>query len=124
MSQEIANLLTLTDRAVEQLKGLLAKEHNPELGLRVFVSTGGCSGLNYGMALDDTAQDDDCILEQEGVKILVDEMSSYYLRSAQVDYVDSLMGGGFTVYNPNAKSTCACGHSFDAGEGGEPKPCH
>jgi iron-sulfur cluster assembly protein len=117
-------VVTLTDKALAQLKSLLERENNPDLALRVFVSPGGCSGYNYGMALDDMIQDDDLVCEQDGVKVLVDEMSSYYLKDAQVDFVDSLMGGGFTVYNPNAVSTCSCGHSFDTGEGGAPKPCH
>ncbi|MCL4508253.1 MAG: iron-sulfur cluster insertion protein ErpA [Chloroflexi bacterium] len=117
-------LVTLTDDAVAQLKSLLAKENNSELALRVFVSPGGCSGLNYGMALDDVIQDDDLVSEYDGVKVVVDEMSGYYLKGAQVDYVNNLMGGGFAVHNPNAVATCSCGHSFDAGEGGSPKPCH
>ena len=118
------SVVTLTDRAVAQLHSLLEKGNNPGLALRVFVSPGGCSGLNYGMALDDILQDDDLVSEQDGVKVIVDEMSGYYLRGAQIDYVDSLMGGGFSVYNSNAMSTCACGHPFNAAEGGSPQPCH
>ena len=117
-------IVTLTDKAVAQLRNLLEQANNPDLALRVFVSPGGCSGFNYGMALDDVLQDDDLVSEQADVRVIIDEMSGYYLRGAQIDYVDSLMGGGFTVHNPNASSTCSCGHSFNAGDGGSPQPCH
>ena len=116
--------LTLTDIAVAQLKGLLAKENNPEVALRVFVSGGGCSGLQYGMALDDTVRPGDDVTEVEGVRVLVDDFSYPYLKGSEIDYVDGLMGAGFTVHNPNAVSSCSCGHSFNAGDGeGEACAC-
>jgi iron-sulfur cluster assembly protein len=108
--------VSLTDEALEQLKSLLAKEGNPELALRVFVSGGGCSGLQYGMAFDDTTRPGDEVIEQGGVKIVIDDFSAPYLRGSEIDYVDSLMGAGFTVHNPNAVRSCACGHSFDTGD--------
>ena len=108
--------VTLTDEALTHLQGLLEKESNPTLGLRVFVSGGGCSGLQYGMAFDDVIRPGDEVVEQAGVKILVDDFSAPYIRGSEIDYVDSLMGAGFTVHNPNAVSSCSCGHSFDSGD--------
>lgn len=108
--------VSLTNDALSHLQGLLEKEANPQLGLRVFVSGGGCSGLQYGMAFDDVVRPGDEIVEQNGVRILVDDFSAPYIRGSEIDYVDSLMGAGFTVHNPNAVSSCSCGHSFDAGD--------
>jgi iron-sulfur cluster assembly protein len=108
--------VSLTDDALSQLKSLLEKEGNPELALRVFVSGGGCSGLQYGMAFDDNVRPGDELVEQNGVRVLVDDFSVPYLRGSEIDYVDSLMGAGFTVHNPNAVKSCSCGHSFDAGD--------
>ena len=108
--------VTLTNEALAHLQGLLEKESNPTLGLRVFVSGGGCSGLQYGMAFDDVIRPGDEVVEQSGVKILVDDFSAPYIRGSEIDYVDSLMGAGFTVHNPNAVSSCSCGHSFDSGD--------
>jgi len=87
----------------------------PDAYLRVFVAPGGCSGLQYGMALEESAEEDDFTFEIDGVRVIVDPFSATYLEGAEIDYVNSLMGGGFTVHNPNAVATCACGHSFDAG---------
>lgn len=108
-------MMTITADAVEQLKGFLTEQGSPAAGLRVFVSPGGCSGLQYGMTIEEQAEDGDEIIETEGVRLLVDNFSAMYLQGAEVDYVNSLMGGGFTVHNPNAVSGCACGHSFNAG---------
>jgi len=108
--------VTMTEGALLQLRSLLEKEANPEVGLRVFVSGGGCSGLQYGMAFDDNVRPGDEIVQHESVRILIDDFSAPYLRGAEIDYVDSLMGAGFTVHNPNAVSSCSCGHSFDTGE--------
>jgi iron-sulfur cluster assembly protein len=110
------SMLTLTPDALNQLKNLLAKEDNPGLGLRVFVSGGGCSGLQYGMAFDDQPRPDDEVIEHEGIRLIVDEFSRDYIQGSEIDYVDSLMGAGFTVHNPNAVRSCSCGHSFDTGE--------
>ena len=108
--------VTLTTEALSQLKSLLEKEANPELGLRVFVSGGGCSGMQYGMAFDDNRRPDDLVIEAGGVHILVDDFSAPYIQGSEIDYVDSLMGAGFTVHNPNAVHSCSCGHSFDTGD--------
>src|SRR2546421_5816319 len=116
--------VSLTTDAMAQLRSLLEKESNPAIGLRVFVSGGGCSGLQYGMAFDDEVRPTDEIVEQDGVRILVDDFSAPYLSGSEIDYVDSLMGAGFTVHNPNAVKSCSCGHSFDTGEdAGSAKSC-
>ena len=109
-------VVSLTPDALTQLKTLLEKESNPGLALRVFVSGGGCSGMQYGMAFDDQRRADDVILDHDGVRILVDDFSVGYIRGSEIDYVDSLMGAGFTVHNPNAVHSCSCGHSFDTGD--------
>ena len=109
-------VVSLTPVAQSRLKELLTKEANPQLALRVFVSGGGCSGMQYGMAFDDQRRADDLVIENEGVQILVDDFSVSYIRGSEIDYVDSLMGAGFTVHNPNAVHSCSCGHSFDTGD--------
>ena len=117
-------MVTVTEHAVKQLKQLVEKLGNPDAALRVFVTPGGCSGFSYGMSLDDERSDDDKTFEVEGVKVVVDQFSLQYLDGAQLDYVDALMGGGFTVQNPNAAKTCSCGQSFDTpGGGGTARPC-
>ena len=108
--------VTLTDEALSQLQSLLEKEANSQLALRVFVSGGGCSGLQYGMAFDDNVRPGDEIVQQGGVRVLIDDFSAPHIRGSEIDYVDSLMGAGFTVHNPNAVRSCSCGHSFDTGE--------
>ncbi len=108
--------VTLTDEALSQLQSLLEKEANTELALRVFARGGGCSGLQYGMASDDNVRAGDEIVQQGGVRVLIDDFSAPYIRGSEIDYVDSLMGAGFTVHNPNAVRSCSCGHSFDTGE--------
>lgn len=117
------SVVNMTPTAVEKVRELLTQENDPSLGLRIFVAGGGCSGLQYGMTLDEE-QDGDTVIMQEGFKVLVDEMSVGYITGSEVDYVDSLMGAGFTVNNPNAVSSCGCGHSFKtAGGGGEARSC-
>jgi iron-sulfur cluster assembly protein len=116
--------LTITDGAVAELKRVLARKENPELALRVFVSPGGCSGLSYGMAFEESPGDDDVVIERDGVRLVVDEVSLMYISGSEIDFVDALMGGGFTVYNPNAVKSCSCGHSFDTGGNAETaRPC-
>jgi len=120
-----APLLTLTPAAVAQLQRLLAEEANPNLALRVYVAPGGCSGMSYGMSLEDQSDDSDYLIEIEGLKVIVDEFSSTFISGSEIDYVNSLMGAGFTVRNPNAKKSCACGQSFDTGNNAaSARPCH
>ena len=117
--------LSLTNEAVERLKNVLDAQQAPEGALRVYVTPGGCSGFSYGMSLEQEPAEDDEIVEQAGVKVVVDPFSLQYLEGAQIDFIDSLMGGGFTVVNPNAVKSCACGQSFDTSHGGgAAKPCH
>ena len=118
------SVVQMTPTALEKVQELLTQENDPSLGLRIFVAGGGCSGLQYGMTLDEE-QEGDTTISQSNFKIFVDEMSLEYIKGSQVDYVDSLMGAGFTVNNPNAVSSCGCGHSFrTAGDGGgEARSC-
>ncbi len=112
-------MINLTPTATDKVKVILEQEkaNIPKGGLRIYVQGGGCSGFSYGMVLDEPA-DGDQIFEQDGIKVIVDPMSLRYLEGAEVDYKEDLMGGGFAIKNPNATSTCGCGHSFNAGEGG------
>ena len=104
--------VVITDAAAMTVKNLLQQKNVPDYGLRVFVSGGGCSGMQYGMALEAEARPYDHVIESGGVKIFVDPTSMMYLTGATVDYEDSLMGGGFRIENPNAVSSCGCGTSF------------
>ncbi len=117
-------IITMTSTAVDKIHELLKQENDPNLGLRIFVAGGGCSGLQYGMTLDEE-QEGDTIISQNDFKVFVDEMSLGYISGSEVDYVDSLMGAGFTVNNPNAVSSCGCGHSFKTagGDSGEARSC-
>lgn len=118
------SILGMTPTAADKVRELLAQENDPSLGLRIFVAGGGCSGLQYGMTLDEE-QEGDTVIAVGGFNVLVDEMSVGYITGSEVDYVDSLMGAGFTVNNPNAVSSCGCGHSFKTadGGGGEARSC-
>ena len=111
-------MISVTEQADHELRRLLA-EQDEQVALRVFVSPGGCSGMSYGMAFDNEAQEGDQLIEHDGVRICVDEMSAMYLDGSEIDFVDQLMGGGFTIHNPNAVKSCACGHSFDTGNDAE-----
>ncbi len=117
-------VLSLTDAAAGKLRELTAGETNPDVGLRVYVYSGGCSGYRYGMMLEDGPTEDDRILEANGVKVYVDGRSIGLLEGSQIDYVDTLMGAGFTVNNPNAVAACGCGSSFrTADDAGSPRSC-
>ena len=105
--------ITLTPRAVEELNDLILSQDKAGSALRVWVAGGGCSGLSYGMALDDNAPEaDDRVFHQDGLKVMVDELSLGYMDGAIVDYVDDVLGGGFKVENPQATGGCGCGNSF------------
>jgi iron-sulfur cluster insertion protein len=107
-------VLTLTDIAVEKLKEVVAREGLTQGGLRVSVVGGGCSGFQYNLALDDNFRDDDTIVEQGGVKVIVDPISQQYVWGMVIDYVNGLHSAGFKFINPNATRTCGCGSSFAA----------
>jgi iron-sulfur cluster assembly protein len=106
--------LVLTLSAAQKVAELLEKEGlTGQKDLRVFVQGGGCAGMSYGMVFDEMDEEgDDLVVETNGVKIILDSMSASVLNGTEIDYVDGLMGQGFTFSNPNAKGSCACGHSF------------
>ncbi len=123
MESQLATL-SLTDAAAGKLKELTAEDTNPNIGLRVYVYSGGCSGYRYGMMIEDAPTPDDRVVEANGVRVYVDGNSIELLKGSQIDYVDTLMGAGFTVNNPNAVAACGCGSSFrTADEAGSPRAC-
>jgi iron-sulfur cluster insertion protein len=111
-SAEAAPGIEFSDAAAARLKTLIKEEQNENLKLRVFVSGGGCSGFQYGFEFDENVNDDDIKVENQGVTMLVDNMSARYLSGATVDYEEGLEGSRFVINNPNATSTCGCGASF------------
>jgi iron-sulfur cluster assembly protein len=118
------SFITVTDKAAEKARSILAERGVENGALRVFVVGGGCSGYQYGMAIARNREDDDIAIEASGVTLLVDQESAPLLDGAEVDYVEDLMKSGFTIFNPNAVKTCACGSSFQTADGsGSPKSC-
>jgi len=114
-------MITLTERAATELKDLIKSQDKPGIALRVWVQGGGCSGLSYGMALDDQEPEGaDQVFTHGDIKIYVDPLSLNYMDGSSVDYVDEIMGGGFKIDNPNAVSSSGCGSSFktEGSEGG------
>jgi len=111
--------LTLTSGAAEMVKDLISQQERDDLALRVYVAGGGCSGLQYGMALDENVEPDDVVFEVSGVKMVIDSQSLKYISGSVVDYVDTGMGGGFKVENPNATGGCGCGSSFSTEDGAQ-----
>jgi iron-sulfur cluster assembly protein len=125
MIDNVATLVSLTDAAAGKLREITAEEPSPDAGLRVYVYSGGCSGFRYGMMIEDAPTADDQVLEAQGIKVYVDAKSIDLLRGSQIDYVDTLMGAGFTVNNPNAVAACGCGSSFRTAESaGSAGACH
>ncbi len=117
-------LVSMTSRATEKLKEIVTKQSRDDLALRVYVTPGGCSGFSYGMTFADGREEDDTLIEQDGVRIVVDPMSAMYIKGSEIDFVDALMGGGFALRNPNAVSSCGCGQSFRTAEqSGTAKAC-
>jgi len=111
---EIQEPLLFTDSAANKVKQLIDEEGNAELKLRVFVSGGGCSGFQYGFTFDEVANEDDTVLNKNGVQLLIDPMSFQYLVGAEIDYQENLEGAQFVIKNPNATTTCGCGSSFSS----------
>jgi len=111
MSELTQNQITITAKAAEKFKEFMKEEKDSKY-LRVYVQGGGCSGLSYGMNFEDKAEEDDIIMEENGIKYIVDSYSIDSLKGANVDYVESLMGSGFKINNPNVKKSCSCGSSF------------
>ena len=111
---EMQGPMLFTDSAANKVKQLIEEEGNADLKLRVFVSGGGCSGFQYGFTFDEVTNEDDTVLNKNGVQLLVDPMSLQYLVGAEIDYQDGLEGSQFVIKNPGATSTCGCGSSFSA----------
>ncbi len=109
---ESENLLIFTNAAAGKVKALLDEEGDESLMLRVFITGGGCSGFQYGFTFDESINDGDTIIENDGVKLVVDPMSVQYLTGAEIDYSEGLDGAQFVIRNPNAATTCGCGSSF------------
>ena len=106
--------INFTDNAVKKVKDLILEEGTPELKLRVFVSGGGCSGMQYGFTFEESVNEDDTKVEKDNVMLLIDPMSLQYLTGAEIDYQDNVQGSQFVIKNPNATTTCGCGSSFSA----------
>ena len=107
-------MLTVTESAAKKVQDLRLEEDKPEWGLRLRVVGGGCSGFSYELGWEEVEQQGDQVVESSGVKVYVDPMSVQYIGGVEIDYVDSMVGSGFSIKNPNAKGTCGCGHSFQA----------
>jgi len=105
-------MITVTERASEKVKEIMEAEEKPGYGLRVYVEGGGCSGFQYGMAFEKAETEEDDVFEMHGLKIFVDPYSAPMLNGTEVDYKDGLQDAGFSIKNPNAKTTCGCGQSF------------
>jgi iron-sulfur cluster assembly protein len=104
-SAQQSQVVTITPKAAEKVAEFMKQEGNSNLYLRVYVSGGGCAGLSYGMGFEEKA-------DENGVKLLLDSYSQTYLKDANIDYIESLMGSGFKINNPNVTKSCSCGHSF------------
>ncbi|MCJ7700902.1 MAG: iron-sulfur cluster insertion protein ErpA [Anaerolineales bacterium] len=116
--------LDLTTAAADAVRNLLEKRELEGYAVRVFVQGGGCSGFQYGMALEGKIREQDTVFEEHGVKVVIDEVSIEYMRGASIDYIEDVMGSGFKIDNPNAMSSCGCGTSFQTNEGsGTPSSC-
>ena len=107
-------VMSLTESAAEMAKAAMQREGRPGAALRVSVVGGGCSGFQYNLGFDDTTNPDDAVVEQHGVRLVVDATSLQYVRGTIIDYVHGLHGAGFKFVNPNADRTCGCGSSFSA----------
>src|SRR5437762_12715542 len=105
-------LVSLTPKATDKLREVLSKQDRQDLALRVYVTPGGCSGFSYGMTIAEGTEEDDAIVEQSGVRVVVEPMSAIYLKGSEIDIVDALMRVGLSLRNPNAVSCCGCGQSF------------
>jgi iron-sulfur cluster assembly accessory protein len=112
VENQTATGVVLTDTAATKVKNLLEQEGQSELALRVAVQPGGCSGLRYQLFFDDRSLDGDAVHEYDGFNVVVDRMSVPYLGGATIDFVDTIEKQGFTIDNPNATGSCACGDSF------------
>ena len=115
--QITAETITLTQAGAEAVRQIIDKKNLQGYSLRLFVSGGGCSGYQYGLALDNRERAEDTVFETDGIKLVVDEVSIKYLQGATVDYVEGMTSSGFKISNPNAISSCSCGQSFNSSDG-------
>jgi iron-sulfur cluster insertion protein len=111
MTVELASPVTVSARAAKRIAEILQSEAQPVM-LRVAVTGGGCSGFQYNFALDDSRLDEDLVIERDGATVLIDPVSLDFLKGAEIDFVDDLIGASFKINNPNATSSCGCGTSF------------
>jgi len=112
-------MVMVTEGAANRLLAMMREKELDGYGLRVFVAGGGCSGLQYGMTFDDELREGDNEFNAAGLRVIIDPISAQYMMGSSIDYIDSLMGGGFKIDNPNAVSSCGCGHSFRTSDSGE-----
>jgi iron-sulfur cluster assembly protein len=118
------DVILLTEAAALQIKEMIKQNEEEGAFLRVAVQGGGCSGLSYGVGFDHEEKDEDIKFEQHGIQILVDKESAPVLQGTKIDFKQSMMGGGFTIDNPNAIASCGCGSSFKtATNAGVPEEC-
>jgi iron-sulfur cluster assembly accessory protein len=116
IQERVLPLMTVTESAAEKIKQLMSEETDVSV-LRVAIQGGGCSGFQYGLGFDRGAADGDLEFVAHGIQVVVDPFSAPYLQGAEIDYVDSIQSSGFAINNPNASSSCGCGHSFQVEEG-------
>ena len=115
--------VTLTQPAANAVREVMTNKNLPGYALRLYISGGGCSGYQYGLALDSNIRTEDIVTETDGIKLIVDEVSFKYLQGATVDYVEGLTSSGFKIINPNPVSSCNCGQSFNPSEGEDSGGC-
>jgi len=121
--ETITQSITLTQPAADAVRDVITSKNLQGYGLRLFISGGGCSGYQYGLALESNIRAEDLVTETDGIKLIVDEVSIKYVHGATVDYVEGLTANGFKVINPNAESTCGCGQSFNSTDGDSANSC-
>jgi iron-sulfur cluster assembly accessory protein len=121
--QTTLNVVNFTLPAANATRDVMSKKNLQDYALRLFIAGGGCSGYQYGLVLDKNIRDDDAVVETDGVKLVIDEVSIKYLQGATVDYIENPTGSGFKITNPNAVSSCDCGQSFNSTEGSSSGSC-
>ena len=121
--ETITQSVTLTQPAADAVRDVMTKQNLQGYALRLFISGGGCSGYQYGLAFDSNIRTDDMVIETDGIKMIIDEVSIKYLEGATVDYVEGMTTSGFKIINPNAASTCGCGQSFNSDEENSTDSC-
>lgn len=113
---ETITLVTLTLPAAQAIREVMAEKNLQGYALRLYISGGGCSGYQYGLALDNNIRSEDTTIETDGIKLIIDEVSIKYLQGSTVDYIEGSTGSGFKIINPNAASACGCGQSNNSSE--------